>query len=126
MLRNKHNWLALPRALAVFDRPLSVLGHIRRGSFPTRLRVRAPTGTFAVELRNIESLKTCYSIFAREITRHARRARRWSSTLARTSVLWRCISCRAIRGPGSADTNPIRPISRSSSAPRTFRRPEFP
>lgn len=66
MLNDPNNWLAIPRAFKVFPKPIQFLGHAIRGTFPQHLEVRSPTGLLTIELRNYESLKTCYSIFCRE------------------------------------------------------------
>lgn len=66
MLGNRYNWRALPRALSVFSNPLLFLWHASKGTFPSEIGVRSPTGRLTIGLRNYESLKTCFSVFARE------------------------------------------------------------
>ena len=66
VLGNRYNWQSLPRGLAVFQDPLQFLRHCARGTFPSAVRVRSPVGPLSIALRNFESLKTCFSIFARE------------------------------------------------------------
>ena len=66
MLSNRHNWQALPRALWVFSNPVEIFWHVLRGTCPPSIKLRSPTGPVMISLRNNESLKTCFSIFARE------------------------------------------------------------
>jgi FkbM family methyltransferase len=55
----------VPRALTVFRRPLQLLWNCGNGTHPDVIQVRAPVGSINIALRNFESLKTCFSIFAR-------------------------------------------------------------
>ena len=66
MIRNSHNWRALPRAFVVIGNPISFLVGLLRRRAPPQLSVRTPTGTVVLTLRNFESLKTLFSIFCRE------------------------------------------------------------
>jgi FkbM family methyltransferase len=66
VLNNRFNWRALPRALAVFSDPIEFLWNSGTGRFPSQIAVRSPIGPLTIALRNYESLKTCFSIFARE------------------------------------------------------------
>ncbi len=66
MIRNPHNWRSLYRALWVFSNPLRLVVSVLRGTAPRRLRLRTPTGSLTLRMRNFESLKTVFSIFCRE------------------------------------------------------------
>lgn len=66
MLGDKYNWMAIPRAFAVFAKPFEFFWHASNGTFPQKVEVRSPTGPVIIKLRNFESLKTCYSVFCRE------------------------------------------------------------
>jgi FkbM family methyltransferase len=66
MIRNRHNWLALYRALWVFENPLRFIVCLMRRSAPKRLRLRTPAGSVTLHLRNFETLKTIFSVFCRE------------------------------------------------------------
>jgi FkbM family methyltransferase len=75
VLNNRFNWQALPRALAIFSNPVEFLWDSSTGRFPTQIEVRSPIGPVMIALRNYESLKTCFSIFAREDYRTDARSR---------------------------------------------------
>ena len=75
MLNNRFNWQALPRALAIFSDPVDFLWNSSTGRFPSQMKVRSPIGPVTIALRNYESLKTCFSIFAREDYRTDPRSR---------------------------------------------------
>jgi len=66
MIRNRHNWRALYRALWVFENPVRFIASLLWRSAPKTLRLRTPTGSVTLELRNFESLKTVFSVFCRE------------------------------------------------------------
>ncbi|HEU4778887.1 MAG TPA: FkbM family methyltransferase [Steroidobacteraceae bacterium] len=66
MIRNSHNWTALYRALWVFANPVQFAWSVLRRSAPASVRLRTPTGTVTLNLRNFESLKTAFSVFCRE------------------------------------------------------------
>jgi FkbM family methyltransferase len=66
VLNNRFNWQALPRALMVFSDPVEFLWNSTTGHFSSEIEVRTPIGPVTIALRNYESLKTCFSIFARE------------------------------------------------------------
>ena len=66
MIRNRHNWMALYRALWVFANPLQFFVGVLRHAAPARVRLRTPTGSVTLRLRNFESLKTVFSVFCRE------------------------------------------------------------
>jgi FkbM family methyltransferase len=66
VIRNRHNWRALYRALWVFENPVRFVVSLLRRSAPRRLRLRTPTGRVTLRLRNFESLKTVFSVFCRE------------------------------------------------------------
>lgn len=66
MIRNSHNWTALYRALWVFANPVQFAWSVLRRSSPATVRLRTPTGTVTLKLRNFESLKTAFSVFCRE------------------------------------------------------------
>lgn len=65
MLLNPLNWLALCRALYVFENPVQFLHAVARKTAPESVVVRSPTGPLRVSLRNFESLRTLFSIFCR-------------------------------------------------------------
>ncbi len=65
MFRNRHNWLALYRALWVFSNPVQFAWSLLRKSAPRQVRLRTPTGAVTLHLRNFESLKTAFSVFCR-------------------------------------------------------------
>jgi FkbM family methyltransferase len=66
VIRNRHNWRALYRALWVFENPLLFIACLLRRSAPKRMRLRTPTGGVTLHLRNFESVKTAFSVFCRE------------------------------------------------------------
>ena len=53
------------RALWVFTNPFQFVWCVLRRSAPERIRLRTPTGTVTLCLRNFESLKTAFSVFCR-------------------------------------------------------------
>ncbi len=65
MIRNRHNWMALYRALWVFSNPVQFAWSLLRRSAPPAIRLRTPTGAVTFHLRNFESLKTVFSVFCR-------------------------------------------------------------
>ena len=92
MIRNRHNWLALYRALWVFSNPVQFAWSLLRKSAPPQVRLRTPTGAVTLHLRNFESLKTAFSVFCRGDYHTETDGHSCSSTSARTSASARCIS----------------------------------
>ena len=65
-LCNRFNWLALFRAFRVLTNPFQFLIALLRRQAPETVRVRTPVGRVTLTLRNIENLKTLFSIFCRQ------------------------------------------------------------
>jgi FkbM family methyltransferase len=65
-LCNRFNWLALFRAFWVLTNPFQFLIGLLRHQAPETVRVRTPVGRITLALRNIESLKTLFSVFCRQ------------------------------------------------------------
>ena len=63
---NYWNWLALARALLVFENPFAFFWAIARRQAPSHVVVRTPIGKVLIHLRNFEALRTCFSIFCRK------------------------------------------------------------
>jgi FkbM family methyltransferase len=63
---NRFNWLALFRAFWVFIDPFQFLVGLLRCRAPETVHVRTPVGRVTLTLRNVESLKTLFSIFCRQ------------------------------------------------------------
>jgi FkbM family methyltransferase len=65
LLLNPLNWLALFRALYVFEKPLQLARAMLRRTAPESVVIHTPIGPLTVALRNFESLRTLFSIFCR-------------------------------------------------------------
>jgi FkbM family methyltransferase len=66
VLANRFNWLALGRALRIFEHPHRFIRGAVSRQAPQQLSLRTPTGRVLLALRNFESLRTLFSIFCRE------------------------------------------------------------
>ena len=63
---NRFNWLALFRAFWVLIDPFQFFVGLLRRQVPETVHVRTPTGRITLAMRNLESLKTVFSIFCRQ------------------------------------------------------------
>ncbi len=66
MIFNRYNWLALFRAFWVLADPFQFFVGLVRRQAPATVHVRTPAGRITLALRNVESLKTLFSIFCRQ------------------------------------------------------------
>ncbi|HWH24280.1 MAG TPA: FkbM family methyltransferase, partial [Candidatus Limnocylindria bacterium] len=65
VFRERNNWVALGRLLTTVVAPIAFLLAIWRRRAPESVRLRTPTGTVTLAMRNFESIRTTFSIFLR-------------------------------------------------------------